>query len=80
MNRLKKSSFRRGSGGRGTRPPSVHGPMTFVPAVGASATQSHATDGAAAVGVAVPVNTPAVSASPFGGWWPMSAPSEGCHL
>ena len=51
--------------------------MTSVPAVGAPATQSHATDGAAAVGVAVPVNTPAVSASPFGGWWPMSAPSEG---
>ncbi|KAG0525682.1 hypothetical protein BDA96_06G077700 [Sorghum bicolor] len=48
--------------------------MTSVPAVGAPATQSHATDGAAAVGVAVPVNTPAVSASPFGGWWPMSAP------
>ena len=64
MNRLTKSSSRRGSGVPRTR---SRGPMASAPAAGASASRI------LPAGASVPVS----HASPVGGWWPTSSPSEG---
>ena len=73
MNRLTKTDCRRGRGVPRTQPPSIHATGTCAPVAGAAATRAQAR----AIGVPQDAGVPRTSASPVGGWWPMSSPSEG---
>ena len=73
MNQLTKTDSQRGRGVLKTLPPSVHGAGIYALVAGAAAAHAQAR----AIGVPQDAGLPRTGASPVGGWWPMSSPSEG---
>jgi len=73
MNRLTKTDSRRGRGVPKTLPPSVHGAGIYASVASATAARAQA----GATDVPQDAGLPRTGASPVGGWWPMSSPSEG---